>query len=485
MGASIAGSVYALVSIFAAYIGRIKSEYDPLIKKAFLVWIVMVFPSLFIANILVTLIIFTFFLIYFSPKEYSDKVAFFILTFAAAPEYIEYQMSAPGISELLYLTPFKVAIFTLLLPVLIKNAQNKKLKVNFNLLDIIIVFFVLYISLMSLRGSNLTSGLRLTVDNIIVYLIPYFAISRTMLTYKKVEKFLFCLFIAGLIMTAIGIVSSSLKWEFYKLHKEFNIFSIPEFRFGFMRVAGILEGPGGLGIIVAITYISVEFIKKRFRLPFWKIWALRAGLTLGLICAGIRGAMLATMFMFIVYIFVSSKNSAVRYLMIFGALLAIAAYFLIGIDFNKSVQNVENIGTFYYRYNLIVASIKQISENIIFGDIYYVRSGNFDHLIQGQGIIDIVNYYLQITLEYGIIGLSMFVMMYSLAIISIYKYLSFVKRRKPIRFEHRITLCSVLIAVIMGYLLFIGTISSVSLIGSVGVLLLALSRCFPLLSRNE
>ena len=485
MGASIAGSVYAIVSIIAAYIGRIKTEYDPLLKKAFLVWIVMVIPSLFISNILFTLIIFGFVLIYFSPKEYSDKVSFFILTFTAAPEYIEYQMSAPGISELLYMTPFKVAIFTLLLPVLLNNAQNNKLKVNFNIMDIIMLIFVLYISLMSLRGSNLTSGLRLTVDNIIVYLIPYFAISRTMITYKKVEKFVFCLFTLGLILGAIGIVSSVLQWEFYKLHKEFTVFNIPEYRFGFLRVSGLLENPGGLGLAVAITFISVEFIKKRYRLSFMRLWLLRGALVIGLICAGIRGAMLATMFMFATHIFISSKSSAIRYLMIFGALISVSAYFILDIDFNKSVKGVENIDTFYYRYNLIIASIKQISENMIFGDVNYVRSGNFDHLLQGQGIIDIVNYYLQIALEYGFVGLFMFVLLYALSIISIYNYLRFVKRRNPTRFENRILLCSVLISITLGFLLFIGTISSVSLIGHVGIFILAISRCFPLLSRRE
>ncbi len=71
-------------------------------------------------------------------------------------------------------------------------------------------------------------------------------------------------------------------------------------------------------------------------------------------------------------------------------------------------------GSETYRSRLFENSIIVIERYPLFGSDTFVREPEMQTMIQGQGIVDVVNTYLQISLHYGLIGLLLFVMFFGL-----------------------------------------------------------------------
>lgn len=71
------------------------------------------------------------------------------------------------------------------------------------------------------------------------------------------------------------------------------------------------------------------------------------------------------------------------------------------------VGDVE-AGNVAYRMQLIENAWPVIQRNPLFGSIDYKSTDEMRSMIQGRGIIDIVNSYIGIALNYGLVGLAMF-----------------------------------------------------------------------------
>ena len=66
-------------------------------------------------------------------------------------------------------------------------------------------------------------------------------------------------------------------------------------------------------------------------------------------------------------------------------------------------------GTFQYRYDLILNSMDAVSNNWLLGSADYIGNEQLQQSRQGQGIIDVVNVYLQV---YCIVVLGLFLYRY-------------------------------------------------------------------------
>ena len=474
MGTGIVATLHALICISVAYFFRIKSNFEDAVIRAFILWIVLLGPIFFLRDPLFFFAATTFCIFVATPKEYSNKVAFFILIFPAAPLFISYQVSLPGINNLIILNYLKLAILVVLVPSLLKDLNSNKNKMQLNTLDIIMIIFVIYMILMSFRGANVTSVFRIAVDKTLFYLVPYFVISRSLYDFKKIEKIVLAFFILALILCFIGILSSLKRWEFYRAFEPATVFSIPIYRFGLLRVGGIVS-EGALGLCVGIGLISLQYIRYRYGLSLFRLWLFRSIFAFGLICSGIRGAILATMIMFLSYLFLYIKAPAIRALMILTGIVGIIGYSLFAPEITLDEIDIDEIGTFSYRYELLVATVNHVIDHPLFGSASFTQSPHFQHLLQGQGIIDFVNYFVQIVVEFGLVGLFIFIFIHVMAAIYLYRFYSKMNHKKNI--QQRRLVC-VMLAVLTGYILFIGTISNVSIIGLVGVIIIAISRGF-------
>lgn len=81
-------------------------------------------------------------------------------------------------------------------------------------------------------------------------------------------------------------------------------------------------------------------------------------------------------------------------------------------------------------------------------------------MIQGEGIIDIVNSYISLALRFGLVGLALFVAFFASVLLSMYKALRAFPDKED---EHR-RLGRALLATLLGILMIIFTVSSITVI---------------------
>ncbi len=82
-----------------------------------------------------------------------------------------------------------------------------------------------------------------------------------------------------------------------------------------------------------------------------------------------------------------------------GLVIFVSGYFI----FSESIQEV-----FGYRYRLFVVSMDVIKSNFLFGNLSALDDPRMDVLIQGEGIVDIVNSYIWLALFYGMLAVVLF-----------------------------------------------------------------------------
>ena len=129
------------------------------------------------------------------------------------------------------------------------------------------------------------------------------------------------------------------------------------------------------------------------------------------------------------------------------------------IDFLPFVGTIEAENV-TYRGSLIEASLAVIQRNLWLGSIDYLEAPELVALAQSGGLIDIVNTYIQIALETGLIGLTLFVLFFCAVLAGLRRGL----KALPNRDSDLYRLGRVLFATLIGVLVTIGTVSSISYI---------------------
>jgi O-antigen ligase len=165
-------------------------------------------------------------------------------------------------------------------------------------------------------------------------------------------------------------------------------------------------------------------------------------------------------------VFIATGRKAVKRLMLLaiaGALalplLAIVPggqKFLDLLPFIGTVD-VENIT---YRQRLIDNSVIVIQRNPWLGSFDYRNTPEMQSMIQGEGVIDIVNTYIALALDIGLIGLTLFVVFFATVLLSIRRAM----RSVPNKDDEARRLGRALLAVLAGILVTIFTVSSITVI---------------------
>jgi hypothetical protein len=204
------------------------------------------------------------------------------------------------------------------------------------------------------------------------------------------------------------------------------------------------------------------------RIGFLWLWAMRFFLVTGMHFTGSRGSIVGLAVALAVHVVLSIRSPVLRWAIIIpGAIFAsIAGYVLM---FGNAAE-YDAFGSFTYRQWLLDASLSYIAMHPLFGDVGFLASGHFDHLVQGQGIIDITNMYLQIALSYGLTGMLLFFAPFVITII----------RLALMALKHRDDegggLYSAVCGILLGWLVLIATTSDVGLTLHLGLAFLALGH---------
>jgi O-antigen ligase len=272
--------------------------------------------------------------------------------------------------------------------------------------------------------------------------------------------------LAIMVAALIAIFETSRHWLLY--YSLIGVLGLEGLQ-SFMSRAGAVRAAVTAGHSIALGYLMVTgmglylYLKRSIRIKFTR----RLGMALlaaGLIATLSRGPWVGAAVLLIVFI-ATGRNAMPR----LAGLAAAAVLTLSLIAILPGGEKVVNIlpfigksdqGSIDYRANLLNQSMIVIERNPWFGSVNYLETPEMEALRQGQGIIDIVNTYIQVVLEIGLVGLGLFVSFFALILWRIYLAIRSIRDRNS---EERL-LGRALLATLVAILLMIFTVSSITLI---------------------
>lgn len=398
----------------------------------------------------------------------SNLVALYFIALMVLPPT---EIQIPGFGLINYffaLSHQRLLALVLLLPAFLR-LQHREDVIPFGRLaaDKLIAGFMLLVLVLALRHTTVTDMMRSGLYLFIDVFLPYFVISRSLRTVKAFREALFGFTLAALVLALILVFESARHWHLYRALAA--VLDMPMDSLSFLKRGGILRAMGTTGHPIVAGYVMTValgfFLALRASIPDkWPRRLAMAVLTAGLIAPFSRGPWVGALIL--VGVFLATGPHAIRRLATLGlaGILALPVMSVLPgghrvIDLLPFVGSVES-GSVDYRAQLLDSTWAVILRNPLFGSVDFARAPEMQAMIQGQGLIDVVNSYLLISLNYGLVGLGLFLGFFILVAWGIHRGL----RRLPDREGDEARLGRALLATLAAVLVIIFTVSSVGLI---------------------
>ncbi len=402
-----------------------------------------------------------------SHREHNPAALFFLLLFVLPPNYKE--ISGFGVVNYLFeLSHPRLLALVILLPVLMKLIQQKDVAKfgKFTADKLLFAYLVLVVTLY-LRETSVTDTLRQAFYQFTDVFLPYYVVSRSIKDKQAIREIILCFVIAVLILALIALFEMVRYWHLYTGISE--VLDIKKgnqgysTRISFLRASGTV-GPIPLGYLMVTGIGLYLYVQSFLKLTHHK----RIGLFLlvaGLIAALSRAPWIGAMVLTSIFIFLGQKKIT-NISKIVISLVVILPLLSTVIDMQKFYDVLPYVGkeeeqkNVEYREQLLENSLIVIKRHPWFGSVNYIETPEMQALIQGQGIIDIVNTYVRVALETGFIGVGLFIGFFLSACWGVFRNLS----RLRVRDGELHLLGRSLLATMVSILLIIFTVSSVSII---------------------
>ncbi len=379
----------------------------------------------------------------------------------------------PGLNYLWEVNFIRLLILALFLPMLFeylsRPAGQKKI---FQPSDIYFFIFIFFTSILAIREGNITGTVREVFSIIVDYGIPYFVISRFLLRSEGMSWLLCGFLISAVFISLFSLIETFKAWRFiavvfHTLNLDYDpIALIPYTRRGFVRAAGgTMFQSLSFAYFASLAMVVAFFFLQRKIIRFFPFVVLSCVLLPALYYTGSKGGMLA-MLIGIGVILYFRIHISVRFLANIASVIVIPVVLVYFVS--TGFSTVDGEGSFSYRYQLILNSLHAISNNPILGSINFIDDPMLQASMQGEGIIDVVNSYLQIVLKYGLVGLFLYLMIF----VSLIK--ATLKSKQVIGVDYR----DLMLALLFMTMFFIFTCSTVSFIPWYILLLWALTRAY-------
>lgn len=455
--------VVLVLAVPAFYVGQ-QVSMKVVGPREFAIWGNAWFATTIVAFVTANFFIFAVYIVmlcvYLRVAKASSVGIYFLLLFAVPA--VNISIGGFGIvNRLLDINNARLLSIVLLLPILL--AASRSGRRSYALPDILIVSYVLFVSILAVRNSEFTNVMRVITVRVLDVLIPYFAFSRAVTNINDFRKIMVALVVAVLPLTLAGVFEAVKSWRLYSsLGNQWA----PIHHFGsYLRRADILraavtaKNPISMGFVfmTALGGMVVTRLYVRSRRIEYIAWAL---IIIGLITTVSRGPWAGAAVFAVVLVTTSRRATAnlMRAAAVAGAILLPLLLTPLG-NFLPFVGSVgaENVD---YRQRLFEASIAVISRNPWFGSPDYLQAPEMQPLMQGIGMIDVVNTYLAVALYSGLVGLGFFLAFFC----SIFLGLRRVRKLRAIRYSELDLYIRVAMATLAAMLVTIATVSSIDFV---------------------
>lgn len=400
-------------------------------------------------------------------REHNPMALFFLLLFLIPPTSI----AVPGfglVNYLLDLNYVRLLTLCVLLPAFLTSGrQADAVSFGRTLPDLLLLASLLLAALLYFRETTLTDTLRQSLYLFTDVFLPYYLASRALRTVGDFKDALLGFVLAGLLLSLIGVFEFARHWLLYSsligaLGLQWDMSSYLD-RGGSLRASASTGQAIALGYVISVTIGFYLFLQGYVRSRLLR----RLGALLlagGLFAPMSRGPWIGVGVIIAGYL--ATGRNAVKRLMLL-ALAGVLAIPLLAVlpGGEKLIDMLPFIGTLEkdnitYRERLIDNSLIVIQRNPWLGSFDYRNTPEMQSMIQGQGIIDIVNTYIGLALEFGLVGLALFVAFFATVALGIFKAM----RGFPDKNDEMCRLGRTLLATLGGILVIIFTVSSITVI---------------------
>ncbi|RCL27345.1 ligase [Pseudomonas sp. AFG_SD02_1510_Pfu_092] len=400
-------------------------------------------------------------------REHNPMALFYMLLFLIPPASLQ----VPGFGVVNYLVDLNhIRLLTLcvLLPAaLALRRQPDTLRFGRTWPDRLLAAGLLLMSVLYLRETTLTDTLRQALYLYVDVFLPYYVASRGLRQISEFKDTLLAFVLAGFLLALIGVAESVRHWLLYSALVD--AMGVPWNLSGYLSRGGSLRASVTTGQAIALGYVmSVAiglflFVQGYVRRPVHRAMGALL-LAAGLFAPLSRGPWIGTMV--IVVVFIALGKGAIRRLTLLAAAGMLALPLLTVVPGGDKVLDLlPFIGTLEkenitYRERLMDNAWIVIQRNPLFGSFDFRNTPEMQAMIQGEGIIDIVNTYINLALRVGLVGLGLFVAFFAVVLLGIRKAMRSIADKD----DERRQLGRVLLATLAGILVIIFTVSSISFI---------------------
>ena len=401
------------------------------------------------------------FLVFVFSSHYQNKAALFFLLLFVAPAG---ETAVPGFGLVNYLFEInqpRLLALLLLLPCFFSTISMTRGAGKIS--DWLFLTYLLLEIVLQLRQTTVTDTARYSFYSFLDAALPYYVFSRSLKDIQAFRQALLCLVLACMIISLIALFEFIKDWQLYSsLTSVLGLGLEPGYsvRSGMLRARGPAGYPIALGYLIMVSIGFYVFLMKNIN----SVLQRRAGMALlmgGLIAALSRGPWLGTIIM--IGVFVSTGRTPWRHLMLLGLSGMLGLALLAVIPGGETVINLlpyigtTEAGNIEYREKLFANALIVIERNFWFGSVDYLESAEMQEMMQGEGIIDIVNSYIRIALSSGIFGLTLFIAFFAFAIGSSLRAMATIALKNSDEY----VLGRALVATMIGVLFTIATVSSI------------------------
>ena len=350
------------------------------------------------------------------------KIAVFLLLIIALPPIRLNIGGFGGINYLISLSHVRILSLVLMVPAAIELAGVKRSPpVNrFFPVDVLVVGYQLLRVGLQFPGSTVTTDARMLVEASLDVVLPYFVVTRGLRSMADLR------FVAAHLFLGLAFCAAVAVGEFVSQHNLYSgLQSVYEIQWqltytlmrgGLLRVQAVAPQPIILAFMMVIGLgLACWFNVSQWRRP--SVAALLSAFLIALVATFSRGQWLAAGLLVLALLAMRWMTPKAFRIVLVCAVLAGVGLKVANVD----SQVVSALGAVFgstdvelssiqYRQQLLDTSLALIKQSPWLGVPNY--AAQMQSLRQGEGIIDLVNTYVAVLLDAGVVGLTLFLLPY-------------------------------------------------------------------------
>lgn len=418
-----------IATVIFSYFGKaLKNDFDmQQFKRWRKIWFI-VLAIIFLAHNYWLYIIVCGAYVYKISKAEQNKTALYILLMFIVPPM---GGTIPGLgimNQLFEMTHPRLITLAIVLPFYLSTrSSTSSALAGKNHADKFLIAFIFIVTILLVRGTTFTDALRYSfTEYFLDMFLPYYVASRGLKTIADIKTAFTALAIVSCIAATISVFEWAKSWMLFDaLPQVLGSHGAGSYmwRAGSIRARSSLGHPIVLGLVITASLGAFLFISHALKNKTFHKFGLFT-LLAGLFASGSRGPWVGGLFFGAIFA-ISADKPAKRVVYLATAVLLVLAmltvipggekyYNMLPFIGKSETENVE------YRQKLFTNSMIVISHNPLFGSVNYQETPEMQELIQGEGIIDLVNSYIWLALSYGYVGVGLFSLTFLSILYSVY-----------------------------------------------------------------